>query len=933
MNLTVDEPLYEILILLADLFLKGLLILLGARILTGFLARSAAAARHLIWATALIMILMLPLFAAVLPRVSVPLIPQPFEAQMAQQAVQGTSAAPAYPERVVMSPDEAKAALARVRPDDSVASTGPVSSGVRIPADGLLATAPPAETGEAVGWIWSPVLDYLRQAHWTTLVAGLWMLGVGFVLFWTLTGLAGAWWITRRAQLVTASAWEDLMEELADRLMVSRPVTLKMSASISSPMTWGAWRPVVLLPIDADDWSEERRRYVLLHEMSHIKRWDTLTQFGAQLGCALHWFNPMAWQALHRMRIEQEKACDDLVLSHGMKASAYASHLLDIARSLKISWVSPLNTVSMAKPSQLEGRVVDILDPERKRRKLDRLGAVFTCILAFAVMLPITALSPWQPPGDVPASPLMTQGAFPAFPGQPDRQIRTEITWADRETELATLRANAEQALRLDVRAAADTSEKQRKARKTAISALRKSLHDKNPEVRRHAVLTLGEMNDYGAVEALSDLAQSDRDAEVRRFAIMTLSELNADEAIDVYIAALDDRDKLVREYAAHALAVSDERRAVEALVALLDDGDSNMRRHAVMGIIENGGEETTALLIEMLDDRDPEVRRHALFGLADREDEEALPALARVIEDDDPDIRRLAIMALAEYDNATSLRLLRQALKDSDPEVRSHAIIAIADRADEESMPLFIELLEGDRDPEIRKYAAIALGEIGDVEAVDVLSKALQDENSEVRRYATMALSELDYGDEDWDEQTEWLKADDEDDWDHDSDWNHDNDWDHDSDWDNDNDWEGAAAFGEAMAQIGISASQIGLAVGEMSLSLTADALEEVAYSLEGIEFDHLDLAELEHEFALSGLELEEALMELELLGHELEHAWSDEDFDDLLELLDVIAPVLEANPELCEEAASLFEHQDKQKRKRAMKKLSCETSVHWRN
>ena len=74
-----DKPLYGALLILTDLCLKGILILVGARLLTALLSSSAAAARHLIWATALLMILLLPAFSVFLPPVHVPLVKQPFQ--------------------------------------------------------------------------------------------------------------------------------------------------------------------------------------------------------------------------------------------------------------------------------------------------------------------------------------------------------------------------------------------------------------------------------------------------------------------------------------------------------------------------------------------------------------------------------------------------------------------------------------------------------------------------------------------------------------------------------------------------------------------------------------------------------------------------------------------------------------------------------------
>ena len=119
------------------------------------------------------------------------------------------------------------------------------------------------------------------------------------------------------------------------------------------PMTWGVLRPVVLLPTEAADWSPERRRAVLLHELAHVARHDCLTLAMAELALAFYWFHPLAWWAASRMRRERERACDDRVLTAGVAASDYAADLLAVARGRHALHAA----LAMARSSSLESRL------------------------------------------------------------------------------------------------------------------------------------------------------------------------------------------------------------------------------------------------------------------------------------------------------------------------------------------------------------------------------------------------------------------------------------------------------------------------------------------------------------------------------------------------------------------------------------------------
>jgi TonB family protein len=167
------------------------------------------------------------------------------------------------------------------------------------------------------------------------------------------------------------------------------------------------------LPADASGWPDERRRMVLAHELAHIKRQDWPAQLLARVAFSLYWFHPLAWLAARQFTKERERACDDLVLSLGARPSDYAAQLLEVARSFS----SPANTVwatvTMARRSQLEGRLLAVLDSNLRRGLMTRLGLIGTLLAAACFVVPLAAMRPG--PAIPPLSPMLARIAPPAI--------------------------------------------------------------------------------------------------------------------------------------------------------------------------------------------------------------------------------------------------------------------------------------------------------------------------------------------------------------------------------------------------------------------------------------------------------------------------------------------------------------------------------------
>jgi outer membrane protein TolC len=131
---------------------------------------------------------------------------------------------------------------------------------------------------------------------------------------------------------------------------------------------------------------------VLLHELAHIRRWDWFTQLLAHFACAVYWFNPLVWLAARQLRIERERACDDVVLASGARASDYARELLALAARLSNSHTTALAAVPMARRRELEVRLRGILDGRRSRAGLTQRAVCLGTAFAAAAMVPLAML-------------------------------------------------------------------------------------------------------------------------------------------------------------------------------------------------------------------------------------------------------------------------------------------------------------------------------------------------------------------------------------------------------------------------------------------------------------------------------------------------------------------------------------------------------------
>ncbi|MDQ3713132.1 MAG: M56 family metallopeptidase [Acidobacteriota bacterium] len=225
-------------------------------------------------------------------------------------------------------------------------------------------------------------------------ILAVWFAVALLLLFRLFLGFSATDLLARRAAEFKNAELNELFASLLTELDLKGKVRLLRSEHTRMPIVCGVWRPSVLLPANAEEWSAERLRIVLLHELTHVARRDCLTQILAHVACAFYWFNPLAWYAARRLRCEREQACDERVLSVGTKPSDYAHHLLEIARSIQESSIfewSKTTTVAMARKSQFEGRLLAIINTKSEQCRMSRLmiGSVVAVICVLFISLAV----------------------------------------------------------------------------------------------------------------------------------------------------------------------------------------------------------------------------------------------------------------------------------------------------------------------------------------------------------------------------------------------------------------------------------------------------------------------------------------------------------------------------------------------------------------
>jgi beta-lactamase regulating signal transducer with metallopeptidase domain len=258
-----------------------------------------------------------------------------------------------------------------------------------------LASPEPSKASPATKYSWHGLNWHNLTVILISIFILAWLLGIlwGFVAL--MLGMVGIIRLRWSSLLVTDNRLIEVLHASCARLDYHGSILFLTSAQIALPITWGWLRAKIALPQDALNWPAERIDAALLHELAHIKRRDFAIQTLSRITCIFHWYNPVVLRLFRVWKSEAEQACDDLVLRSGYSGEKYSDILLEVWRSATIPRPQSSLGLAMVRTSTLEQRVIAILDPEREReevspRKQLQLFAIFGGITVLIAVIGLT---------------------------------------------------------------------------------------------------------------------------------------------------------------------------------------------------------------------------------------------------------------------------------------------------------------------------------------------------------------------------------------------------------------------------------------------------------------------------------------------------------------------------------------------------------------
>lgn len=268
-----------------------------------FLARIRSShVRHRAWTGVLLAMLLMPLLTRIAPPIDVPFLPPVF-----------LEPAPRLAEEPISAVDVVDRSAAALPNDPGVSSSSAIQT-APVPA-------------RAEGHAGNDGTGSVRRSIYPTLLFGVYVIGAGILMLRLMAG-----WLAMRRLIRSSRA-----------VVVLDRTPVYESDAISTPVTSGILRPLIVLPREWRQWRHTKLQAAMVHEKVHIAHRDALVGFVARVNRVLFWWHPLAWWLQRMLATTAEQACDDAVVRATGDSKGYVAMLIEIAeavrrRGSRLSW-------------------------------------------------------------------------------------------------------------------------------------------------------------------------------------------------------------------------------------------------------------------------------------------------------------------------------------------------------------------------------------------------------------------------------------------------------------------------------------------------------------------------------------------------------------------------------------------------------------------
>jgi len=229
---------------------------------------------------------------------------------------------------------------------------------------------------------------------WTAWLALVWLAGATVMIGRAGFQVAGAERLRRASQPFQDARIAELLAEARKAVGLARRVRVAVTDKLTSPAVVGVLVPTLILPLSlTSTLSPEQIRFILLHELAHIRRGDYFANLFQLFAEALLFFNPAVWWMSRQMRIEREACCDALAIELSGAPADYARTLVHVAENV----LSPASAAALAfgdkrEPSSLADRVQRVLVPGYRPRLRLTWRAMLAALFVGGTLLTLSAI-------------------------------------------------------------------------------------------------------------------------------------------------------------------------------------------------------------------------------------------------------------------------------------------------------------------------------------------------------------------------------------------------------------------------------------------------------------------------------------------------------------------------------------------------------------